>query len=156
MSRRVRRCLQWYAAAWAGFGFATVIAVMDDVNADAVVIVIAVAIISSTAALAAVALLGHCRDRAAGASLLLSSAMPTFLWYPLNIGSLVCGTALLLTAGLRPTDPLRRIINQTAPIPARSGENPSTDSEDTPVSVVHDVSRAAGSLVRLRLSWLQG
>ena len=97
MSRRVRRCLQWYAAAWAGFGFATVIAVMDDVNADAVVIVIAVAIISSTAALAAVALLGHCRDRAAGASLLLSSAMPTFLWYPLNFVSLVCGTALLLT-----------------------------------------------------------
>ena len=97
MSRRVRRCLQWYAAAWAGFGFATVIAVIDDVNADAVLIVIAVGIMSSTAPLAAVALIGHCRDRAAGASLLLSSAMPTFLWYPLNIVSLVCGTALLLT-----------------------------------------------------------
>ena len=59
MRPRVRRCLQCYAAAWAGFGLATAIAVTGHVNADAVVIVIDVAILSSTAALTAVALFGR-------------------------------------------------------------------------------------------------
>ena len=36
--------------------------------------------------------------RAAGACLLLSSVMPTFLWYPLNLATIVVGVAFIVTA----------------------------------------------------------
>lgn len=102
---------------WASFGFATVVAIVDDVNADTVVIVIAVAVMSSTAALAAVALLGRRRDRAAGASLLVSSAMPTCLWYPFNNGRWTSGAEVRDADEHRGTT-LRRAATGVAPGPA--------------------------------------
>ena len=87
-----------YAVAWTGFGLANLVATGDRINSDARLLVSIVTVACTIAAGASAVLLRRGWPRAAGACLLLSSAMPTFLWYPLNLVTIVVGVALIVTA----------------------------------------------------------
>ena len=84
--------------AWTGFGMASLVATGERINSDARLLVRVVTVACTVVAGASAVLLRQGWPRAAGACLLLSSAMPTFLWYPLNLVTIVVGVALIVTA----------------------------------------------------------